>query len=572
MKKFLTLLLAAGMMFSAANSASAIEYNVSGAMDFTFDWTGNVTGGAFMSDSDYAHNYGPNTFEDRGYQPWTGPRANYNYTGRSYQKRNSAMQRLRIGVDIVASESLRAHYMVQVGEFTWGGDDNRGNHLSGGRLGSRARNISTHLAYLDWMIPCTSAQVRMGLMPIGMPSYTFGSPVLDARATGITVTIPVTDNITITPLWLRTLDNTRDSATDGSLFSDYDDRADIFGLVNTFRFDGWSASLYGLYGKMGSDFRDNSGNQNKLFPVWASNGTPYDYDLAGDPLFYNNNLRGDSTYWTVGLGAELTMFDPFRFTFDFAYGKADNETTYHALNSPEWVFNPFAEGIPYSRRYSSSIDDRAGWYAALGAEYKFSQANLGVLGLKGWYASGDDDDPFNGSEQMPALKGGFNATNLYHDGAFGLARGFARNDASGTWGVQLKWSGVSFIDKLSHELAVTYVKGTNDVDNLYAPTTMYNGFALPVHRAMVDADPSSYMTNKDSFIEIDFNHRYQMYQNLAVVLELSYIIEDFDGSAWGKSYGIQHPFAQNVFGGVPVYDKAKFSNMWRAAINFKYTF
>lgn len=566
MKKFLTLLLAAGMMFSAANSASAIEYNVSGAMDFTFDWTGNATGGPFMSDSDYAHNFGDRPYSDE-LLLGNPVGENANYTGRSYQKRSSAQQRLRIGVDIVASESLRAHYMVQVGEFNWGGNDGN-THLSGGRFGSRARNISTHLAYLDWMVPCTSVQVRMGLMPIGMPSYTFGSPILDGRATGITVTIPVNDNITITPLWLRVMDNTNDSDSDGSLWSDFDDRADIFGLVNTFRFDGWSASLYGMYGKMGKDLRNTPqvtplGN---MFPAWVSDRSWYTNMHNGSTGPYFTNRNGKSTYWTAGLGAELTMFDPFRFTFDFAYGSVDNKTAYDVYHTDWETVNPFTgERTPY---YSSNIDDRAGWYAALGAEYKFSQANLGVLGLKGWYASGDDDDPFNGSEQMPAVKGGFNATNLYHDGTFGLGRGIARNDASGTLGVQLKWSGVSFIDKLSHELAVTYVKGTNDVKNIYEQYGI-DGYRL--RPAVAGGSPANYMTTKDSLIEIDFNHRYQMYQNLAVVLELNYIIEDFDRSAWGRAYGINHPVLGEI-NGLQVYDKAKFSNMWRAAINFKYTF
>lgn len=99
------------------------------------------------------------------------------------------------------------------------------------------------------------------------------------------------------------------------------------------------------------------------------------------------------------------------------------------------------------------------------------------------------------------------------------------------------------MENLSHALSVTYVQGTNNKHNRIAPD-------------------DGYLTTKDSLVEIDFNTTYNIYQNLATVLEIGYIIEDFDGKN----------AANNGFDGLKAGDKAKFSNAWRASLNFQYKF
>lgn len=538
MKKFLTLLLAAGMMFSAVNSASAVEYKVSGMMDFTFETFGNAhAGGEFMTDRDYHYNATP--WNAQYGNSWGVAWAEKHFN-RSYQKRHTAVQRFRIGVEIIASESLSAFYEAQVGTFTWGGQNGNGETM-GGNLGGRSANVTTNKAYLDWMIPCTDVKVRMGLQPIALPSYTFNTPILDDRGTGIVVTIPVTENITITPLWIRAMSDSA-RANSGNLNVDRKDLMDVFGLVSDFQFNGWATSVYAVYSKNGRDARGGD-----FFPAWSDSGRSFvgaNYDWMT-----SRRERGDSKMWGAGVGFELTMFDPFRFTADFFYGSADNETSYQSWNSP-WLTKYDTPWAPIGTRvYSSKADDRSGWYAALGFEYK---ASWGTPGLKAWYASGDNSDWTDGSERMPTISGSFNATSLYHDGAFSLATSKAEN-VTGSWGVQAKLADVSFIDKLSHDFSVTYVRGTNHVNNVY-------------HYGV--GGPLGYLTKEDSFIEIDFNTTYQIYQNLATVLELSYIIEDFDKGVWGRAYD------RNMYSwaGYTFYDKAKFSDMWRAAINFRYTF
>ena len=54
MKKLVTLLLAAGLVFSAANSASAVEVKASGTMDFAFQYSQNIYS-PFMDTKDWRH-------------------------------------------------------------------------------------------------------------------------------------------------------------------------------------------------------------------------------------------------------------------------------------------------------------------------------------------------------------------------------------------------------------------------------------------------------------------------------------------------------------------------------------
>ena len=142
MKKLVTLLLAAGLVFSAANSASAVEVKTSGTMDFAFDWTQNI--GTNFQD-----------YDDAGIN----------------QKHFGAVQRFRLGLEFVMSENLSATYQAQVGTFTWGGPATGNNSEgNGGVLGSRSANIVTKFAYLDWVVPGTDLKVRMGMQPWFWPS------------------------------------------------------------------------------------------------------------------------------------------------------------------------------------------------------------------------------------------------------------------------------------------------------------------------------------------------------------------------------------------------------------------
>jgi len=68
--------------------------------------------------------------------------------------------------------------------------------------------------------------------------------------------------------------------------------------------------------------------------------------------------------------------------------------------------------------------------------------------------------------------------------------------AIGAWGVGAALRNITFMDDLSHVLVAYYAKGTNAEENLFM------------------------MTKKDTFWEVDFNTKYNLYENLALILEL----------------------------------------------------
>ena len=430
MKKLVTLLLAAGMVFSAANGASAVEMKVSGS------WLTSFT-------------FADNLFNNNGLVDDAKGDGSFN-----------AAQRICINFDMVASESLSGRVQLQVANenvgpqyYTWG--------TSG--VGGTGKTVTARLAYLDWMVPTTDVLVRMGRQEVTTPSYTFGSPILDTPVDGVLVNAPVNDMVGVTLGWLRASATLNKWAVEHQPHSS----VDLAYLAVDVAADGFKVTPYGMVGFIGSNAAD--------------------LDMLGSAASSENVMA----YW-VGLGGELTMFDPFKFTADFLYSAND------------------ADG--YAKR--------AGWYAALGAEMKTSFA---TPFLKGWYASGDDADSKKSGNMLTVKDGGaFNASSIYFDANGLLAATIDKCNPGGTWGVQAGVKNVSFVEDLTHALSVTYFQGTNNTNRVWN-----------LHQ---ETSPVGYMTTADSAWSIDFLSSYKLYQNLTANVLLAYLITDYDESLWGKDY------------------------------------
>ena len=118
----------------------------------------------------------------------------------------------------------------------------------------------------------------------------------------------------------------------------------------------------------------------------------------------------------------------------------------------------------------------------------------------------------------------------------------------GTWGVGLQIADMSFIEDLSHTVRVAYYRGTNDNDVI----KKWGGGSddnLPYTGA-----ESIYMTDKDYAWEVNFDHQYQIYENLAAIVELSYIHLDLSDEAWGAN------------------DLDDTDDAWKAQLLFQYSF
>ena len=112
MKKLMTLALAAGMLLGAATGASAIDFKAKGQWLMGFA----AGDGALVSHkkADKASNHNKAADTDDTF---------------------SAMQRLRLQLDAVASESLSGTVYFEIGDTTWG------QNASGGALGADSNSV-----------------------------------------------------------------------------------------------------------------------------------------------------------------------------------------------------------------------------------------------------------------------------------------------------------------------------------------------------------------------------------------------------------------------------------------------
>lgn len=490
MKKIATLLLAAGLVFSAATGASAIDFKAKGQWIMSFDYgqNGRFTGGNGMT--------GYNGSEDEF----------------------NAKQRVRLQLDAVASEALSGTAFFEIGAQTWG------KASEGGALGADGSNqVKVKNAYIDWLVPQTDLKVRMGIQGMAIPSFTTGSNVFNDDVAGITAAYQFNENVGLTALWARPWnDNYTDSV---GTRSNYMDNVDVFALLLPLSFDGVKVTPWAMYAALGPNAFRNGDNYWGNLSSTSRSGTSAKYPRAGmmpaggsmhnNPDFSGSyraaqqklNEYGDA-FW-AGVTGEVTVWDPFRIAWDVNYGTV---------------------------QYDDGRMNRQGWLASLLFEYKM---DWGIPGLYGWYSTGDDSDPANGSERMPSLSVN-NNNNGFSNFAFNGNPYIAREgqlgySMAGTWGIGARVKDVSFVEDLKHTLRVNYIGGTNN--SSMAKKLSASGFAANSGTdGALGMDPL-YMTTDDSVLEIGLTSTYQMYENFTIMLDAAYLATWLDDSksVWGNS-------------------------------------
>ncbi len=467
MKKLATLFLTAGLIFSSMTNAQAIDFKVKGQAIMTFE---------------YGH----------------GGEGNNDVYGYEGDDSFNALQRFRMQIDAVASESLSGTVYFEMGESVWGTQD------EGAALGTDGTLVEVKRAYIDYVTPESTLKVRFGLQGMGLPSYTTGtSQVFVNDVAGMVLNNTFTENVSMTAFWARPFN---DNYKREYQYADYDnflDNVDMFGLSLPMTFDGYKLNPWIMYTAVGANtFRGDPASRTAdleqgLLPV---TGVPADFlgsTSSSNPVT-NSGYRLDSygDVWHAGLTGEFSFDSPFTFAFDINYGNAS--------------FGP--------EEY-----DRAGFYVSVLAEYKL---DWGVPGIYAWYSSGDDDDLDNGSERMPTISGS-NGRNQFSSFASNGSRYLDREDVIGeflvgTWGVGLRVKEVSFIKDLKHSFAVNYFGGTNDEEMASHLDSFNEGYGL-------------YLTENDYAVEFNFNTDYKIYKNLTMNVHASYIVLGFDDDTWSHT-------------------------------------
>lgn len=404
---------------------------------------------------------------------WADTSFNRNASSDRFQ----ATQRSRFWLQLSTSEYLKGMLMFEIDNI-WGADK---TGMRGGQLGTDGFNIGVKESYIDWFIPDTSIRVRMGLQSFILPGIGQVNPytgevdsvvAMWARGAGIIASGEINDNLGLTAFWMRPSND--NAPTDGKHMKD---SADLGGLIATVKGDGFDIKPWAMFSRSGKDdpvftYRPTL---NPAFPVHATPGS------VKNPSDYAEG-------WWAGFAANAIMFSPFRLGFEFNWGGID--------------------GVVKEM-------DRAGWYTSLLAEYAMDDM---IPGLLAWYSSGDDSDPWNGSERMPTILGNWYGSSMGFGGQFdnlGLQSSVVGIEPTGTWGVSLYLRDISFVENIKHTARVLYYRGTNSNE-----MARYIGDG---YTKVAGAPTWLYLTKDDAVVETNLNTTWQIYKNLTWSLECGWM-------------------------------------------------
>lgn len=256
----------------------------------------------------------------------------------------------------------------------------------------------------------------------------------------------------------------------GDVGTNYSDEVDAFGLILPIAGDGFNLTPWVMYAAHGQNASGGAG-----------------VPIAGGLTSANaTGMDDDVQVWWAGAQFSMNMFDPFIIYADAIYGAQDG---------------------------AQEQNDRSGWWFDFAVDY--TGLDMVTPRLFFAYGTGEDDDLTDGSERLPTLGGescGCGITSFGMDGSAGwrTADSLLIGNGYGFWTVGVSLLDFSFIESVSHTFTVAYGQGTNDKDS---------GVML---------------TEDDSFWEVNFDTKYQMYENLAAYLELGYIDVSLDDDVWAN--------------------------------------
>ena len=516
MKRIMTLALAAAMVFGAATGASAIDFKASG------QWLFGVAAG----DGSFVNKHNGHHADTKDIV--------------------FAGQRLRTQIDAVASEALSGTVYFEIGDQNWG------NGGQGAAMGADGTVVEVKRAYLDWIVPNTDLKIRMGIQGLTLPNVAGGSAIADTDAAGITASYQFNDNVGLTVLWTRPV-NDNFAEDQFGRNTNYLDNIDLFAVSLPLTFEGVSVTPWVMYGMMG---------KNALSTGWGvkADGTPgWNYLETKDGsvvdtltsyfagMSTTGNIRRSSKaygslFW-AGLPIKVTAFDPLNIEVDLNYGYAEKMGRYEVMKKG-------VESVWASTK-------REGWVAKALIEYKM---DWGTPGIFGWYASGDDGNVKNGSERMPSLSPCPTFTSMM--GAAGIdwePSGILyekSNNFDGSWGIGLRIADMSFVDDLKHTFIAAYRGGTNSPGMV---KYMRNGIAWSENTLTGNSVEGPYLTTNDGLLEFNLLNSWQIYENLQMHLDLGYIVNMIDKDTWDRSFmGDQGSFSKQ--------------DAWKAQLVFAYSF
>ncbi|MBA4356164.1 MAG: hypothetical protein C0405_00385 [Desulfovibrio sp.] len=421
---------------------------------------------------------------------------------------------MRTAFTFIANENLKAVLDTQIGSANWGNglyaigagrSTTSATTLgtSGGAGNGGAGNIMLRKGYIDFKWPGTKVNFLVGFQTVALPAaFGGGSAIIDDQMAAAVMVTPLTDNLKLLAGYARPFDSNSSYSTTAGSLSGSGTSTDVVFAALPIDFKGVNVTPFAAYA--------NAGKDTALAGTGAS-------ALAG---FYGPNASGNEgvrAYWG-GAAATITAFDGFKIMADFNYGKAT-----------------------YNNQSGSNRADggRSGWLADIAVDY----TGLKMMTPSAFfvYSSGEKgnstDGGSGGSGRMPLVANPQNwAVGSFFFGDRDFVNGFPTNagyvrNTLGFWAAGVSLKDITFIDKLKHTAHLMYVKGTNDKRFITENGTTASGGINALNRAYYGA----FLTEKDSLWEVDFNTKYQIYDELSMYLNLGYINANFDKDVWGAS-------------------------------------
>ena len=386
-------------------------------------------------------------------------------------------QRLRIYMDYIASKELRGSFGLEVNQ-QWGavdqapvGADNQGL-------------VEINRAMLAFTWPATSTRVQAGIQPVQLPAGAMGAnPILTGDMAALAFSNPMGSSRALTLGWSRGYGESSEVAAAG---------LDSLYLTLPLRGDGYRITPFGMTSILGHHMNATLlGEAGRKGFNTPANGAPTD-------------LQESALAWWGGLSFDINRLDPFRIYGSAMYGSLDTD---------------------------QKNKDRSGYYTDLALEYNMSVMRPEVFGF---YASGEDDDPEDGSETMPMVYNDEGTSKspsmLIGDNTFlgstGGGVALLQSAPLGLWSVGLSLKDISLMEKLSGTMTMAYYRGTNDPDIL--------------DRSQELESMDNALTQEDSAYEITLQNSYELYESLSAILETGYarrLLEGRDSPLPAYRYG-----------------------------------
>ncbi|WP_300156490.1 outer membrane homotrimeric porin [Solidesulfovibrio sp.] len=441
----------------------------------------------------------------------------WNKTGTKTEDTFEVWERFRLRADFEASKAVYFRLGLRVIN-TWG----QGTYTAA----NPAAEVLVDLAYLQFRVPDTKVEVTAGLQVLDLPQAAIfnGSVLYSDTVAALTVNAPIIpDAFSVLAGFGRLFDTNR---TFDTTTTQQGDELDAYFLALPITVEGMKATPWGVVAVAGRSANYTFKNTADVSEI----GNSFDNALFSAASVANMNASSGLGRWKnaqnpyvwAGGSFDVSALDPIRFYADVIYGEgAMNDSS--AAKRHGWM-------VDFAMKYT-------GWSVATPELYAF-------------WSTGEDNSTRNGSERMPYMRSqwGPGRSFLFESGQDLPRDTTTYTTPVGIYGMAFSLANISFVEKLSNRLTFAYVHGNNSPRAIRAARLLNASYMTMGH----DLAQNDYLTG------LNLDTKYDLYENLALILQTGWAHGQFQESVWG------HRLVSQA--------EANGNNTWLLALGLSYKF